>query len=678
MKKLIKIFLSLWIFFFGFSQINASEYIIYSNSADSNKIYRKNANDTTNWTAITISNGIFSSYSPDWQYIIYTKPSDSNKIYRKNANDTSDWTAITSVGWLNSIYSPDWQYIIYSNSADSNKIYRKNANDTTNWAAITSVGWWYYWGLRYSPDWQYIVYAWSDLKIYRKNANDTTNWTAITSVIVRWYSSISYSPDWQYIIYFNDSDWSKIYRKNANDTTNWTAITSVGWYYYWWTDFSILETCTDWIQNQDETWIDVWWVCWENTFTYTWTGAAEWTTCNTKQYYNTDSVTWYNDFWLMTPTAWALAWNVEWWLGWEDSENNWLDKDIFRWIYFGDWSYVPHEVMQYQSSNVANVEYLEDRITALSAVDPRIRIIRKRNWELSQFNIMQVSWSWTYTDWSTNNWATHATNWYYIWSKAQQSSWFTPCTDDGEVNTCTIIFPTLWTYADLHIWAWFTWVRFWITSSTENKVFCENDSYSCNWRSLAGSFICSWISNNPDWYPPFLEWSCGITAEGYCAPLKTIRNKNAYEDYVYNWSWEIIWIVPSANSSYSNNAIIDDLFSCPNYVDWTDFGSCVIQIFKNWYWLVKNSINSATSESDKSISGNLKKIWSSTWSATFWIDETPSWDFAAEIFRKSRNKAFEEDQPFTQWGRSALYMTFVLIFIMIVLSIWLISHKQKE
>ncbi len=219
MKKIILlllIFLNLWL------SVYASDYIIYTNWNDSNKLYRKNIDDSSNGTGITSNEAFYPSYSPDGNYIIYSNWSDA-PIYRKNANDNSNGTAINSVVSYNAVYSPDWQYIIYANNNDWDKLYRKNANDTWNWTAINSVS---TYAPVYSPDWNYIIYTNQNdwWKLYRKNANDTWNGTAINTVESWWWK---YSPNWQYIVYSNWADWYKLYRKNAGDTWNGTAINNV-------------------------------------------------------------------------------------------------------------------------------------------------------------------------------------------------------------------------------------------------------------------------------------------------------------------------------------------------------------------------------------------------------------------------------------------------------------------
>jgi Tol biopolymer transport system component len=59
---------------------------------------------------------VFAQYSPDGKYIIYTNYSDGGKLYRKNANDTSNGEPITSQKSMSPTFSPDGKYIVYKNA----------------------------------------------------------------------------------------------------------------------------------------------------------------------------------------------------------------------------------------------------------------------------------------------------------------------------------------------------------------------------------------------------------------------------------------------------------------------------------------------------------------------------------------------------------------------------------
>ena len=171
------LFSSLFLFWYIFS-----DYIIYVNNDDWWKLYKKNANDTDDWTPITSVDSFAPVSSPDGEYIVYKNRDSFNmRLYKKNANDTDNWTPITSVdsGWPT--YSPDGEYIVYQNNSEWRSLYKTSPNDTDDWTAIRS---WSSAHPVYSPDGEYIVYRriFGSYELHKKNANDTDDWTAITSV----------------------------------------------------------------------------------------------------------------------------------------------------------------------------------------------------------------------------------------------------------------------------------------------------------------------------------------------------------------------------------------------------------------------------------------------------------------------------------------------------------------
>jgi len=214
------------------SAINAYETLYSEYSPDGTKImyirynnpysylYIKNADDTANGTYTLGSTIDQARFSPDGNYIYYI---DSNKLYKKNADDTNAGSAITTsaVSVREFAVSPDGEFIVYTNISDGNKLYKKNEDDSLNGSAITSTLAYY---PTYSPDGDYIVYSNSSGNLAIKNADDTSNGSAITSVS-SYYPT--YSPDGDYIVYKNGSDSNKLYKKNADDTANGSAITSV-------------------------------------------------------------------------------------------------------------------------------------------------------------------------------------------------------------------------------------------------------------------------------------------------------------------------------------------------------------------------------------------------------------------------------------------------------------------
>jgi hypothetical protein len=399
--KNIKITILISIFFGCILLTNQSSAfdLIYKNNSDW-YLYKKSANDTSNWTAITSVPSNYPAYSPDWNFVVYVNVNDGNKLYKKSVNDTSNWTAITSVGAYYPTFSFDWNDIFYTQTSNI-RIYKKSANDTSNWTAITSVD---SYQISVSPDWNDIVYVnWSNWYLYKKSANDTSNWTAITSVssnypayspdwnfiiyrqqstwatykksandtsnwtaIITWSQHAIYSPDWEYIVYSNQNDGNKLYKKSANDTSNWTAITSFNSLNP--TSYRIFENCLDWILNQDETEIDFGGICgtcsdWiqqtdvtnpEISIDYGWRCTTsqeyrfDWCTQRTIKYYWTGATTVYN--------MWGLS-NYSLFVADVSNESEWL-KVFWLWqskieqYTFDDWTGLNYDLFK-----VYNIQY---------------------------------------------------------------------------------------------------------------------------------------------------------------------------------------------------------------------------------------------------------------------------------------------------------------------------------
>jgi len=202
---------------------NNWQYIYYMNYADWNKIYKKNADDNSNWSAITTiapSNSNWLRISPDWNYLLYCSSVSPYYIMKITLSSPDNWVSINSKGcggWLD--ISPDWNYVLYSDRTTPYYMYKKNFNDTWNWSAITSQA------VNSGPfsinsSQTKILYN-SGLNIYEKNFNDTWNWSLkVSSNAVE----PNYSEDW-YIYYRKVSD-GYIYKKSASDTSAWTVVNS--------------------------------------------------------------------------------------------------------------------------------------------------------------------------------------------------------------------------------------------------------------------------------------------------------------------------------------------------------------------------------------------------------------------------------------------------------------------
>ena len=238
----------------SFSPDNLYIYYLYSGN-----IYKKNANDVSNWSEITTIGGILDfKPSPDNLYIYYLY---SGNIYKKNANDVSNWSAITTIGGITSLdITQNNLYIYYSISSPTYTIYKKNANDVSNWSEITGA--FYPSKIRISPNNLYITY-WSNVSYWLRQL--TIGWT--DRLITSTYSPTTnydhaYSLDWNFIFYINP--WGQdIYKKNANDVSNWSEITSHNWVSGVWIAYtSILFNPT------------VNWSCWTNATAYAYTETA--------------------------------------------------------------------------------------------------------------------------------------------------------------------------------------------------------------------------------------------------------------------------------------------------------------------------------------------------------------------------------------------------------------------
>lgn len=105
-------------------------------------------------------------------------------------------------------------------------------------------------------------------------------------------------------------------------------------------------------------------------------------------------------------------------------------------------------------------------------------------------------------------------------------------------------------------------MRFGYSSGTTNKTECKNAEYSCTWRKIDTSYACQGnytpAADNPDIYA---TGQCGITAEGYCAPVKSLRDATASEVKVLDGSGTYIGRKP--DPAGTTKAVVDAaIFSC--------------------------------------------------------------------------------------------------------------------
>jgi len=197
------------------------KYISYAviTGESSGTIYRKKANGTGK--AVPITQNVFPNcptYSPDSSYLVYTNYNDNGYLYRKNANDSSDGSAINNISSLDPSYSPDGEHLIYLAYVNGEDVlYKKDSGNKSRGEQIASPEAFY---PKYTPDGRYIIYVNTEdgWKLYRKDANDNSDGGAINSLESR-FPSIS--PDGKNIAYENNGN---IYIKKFNDKSNGKRI----------------------------------------------------------------------------------------------------------------------------------------------------------------------------------------------------------------------------------------------------------------------------------------------------------------------------------------------------------------------------------------------------------------------------------------------------------------------
>lgn len=714
MKKIL-LFIVL-LFWFWISQSFA--WVVYTNSSN---LYLKTSTWTDNWTAITSSWGSRGSLSPDWTKIVYVH--SSWKLYLKTSTWTDEWTAINTLTTSQApTFSPDGNYIIYA-AWTTRKLYKKTSDWIDDWSIINSQTVYATSKIEVSPDWLYIYYNSTSGTLYKKNFSDSSNWTLIWNFPARWHTLYwsGYIIYWDWInpCYIKTTTWTDVWIKITNSNcvhvssdkystkflytwtwwyifektstwlSDWTQKNSLANSSYpFYTDSIPLESCSDWIQNQWETGIDVGGPCWLNSFAYsgtffTWSNIQ----CSTKKFNDPNSTfTRFTDFGDMTPTPFgngsgetiggtvSAFFNIYWDIGYDDCTSNCLNKDAFRWIYFNNGSYLPHTVMKFNTSSIANVEYFASRNSVLSDTNSRIRIFRKRNGEYTKFNAIQCSWTWN------NQGCDFATLWNITnWSFIETVSKFDlqPCSVDSEwSNTCTILFNQYWQYTELYIKSWFTGFRFWNSwTGTINKIECKNDSYGCEWVNTGTWFFCSWVTKyDPEIWT--IDWQCGVDINWYCGPIENFRTPWFNEHAILDWSGNVIWIW----QGYTDNVdltkdVVDDIFSCPDYKSWTDTPSCIIQITKNIYLNFKKWINNLL-KGPHSVSTTVQTIWSWSSQREFWTVNNTGANLVDDIYRRSWNKAFDKNETLTAWSRAWLYGSILLILLAVVLLI--VSIKKNK
>lgn len=575
------------------------QYIYYINTSDNSRIYKKNANDTSDWMIINWARASDLSISPDWQYILYAAVDDWYKLYRKNANDNLDWSPINSVQSVVWTYSPDWNYIIYSNASDWYKLYRKNANDTWNWSAINST--WSYSPI-YSPDWQYIIYVdeINSRRIYKKDANDTSNWTPINSwptICRMWDYFIDYTNDWQNIVYCNYNSWYKLYKKNANDTSDWNAINSVN------SDYPSMF-------HPNDSWncynVNIWkWFTWtivqDDLFSTLW---SSWS-------YDIQFWSWTKNTFLISSIAWTEKFSytfkdnwwkeVEYYNDWELCTDNSCIKDSLFWWDFWDYIYSPNA--NFFSNNINTKFYVNTNFD-----------------NVVWFSLSSINENFTYSlywrpDWETSYkylWAFKSYTWNNIWWTAFEQRWELKYYSDFYV-----IIPRQYIWFGRyihHVTLWYWW-EYWDLY----KTVCEyNDwSYTIDWNEATQDEVQSVINEGENkWNNVFDTWSTiwdsDITQdiwnidsdwdwtistwEQVTAPYTIAKNLvNKFIDSLKNvWNllksiqniWNI-WFIENTYASNSASWILNPISEkTKSMLNWTSERDWINNVFNTIQWWV--------------------------------------------------------------------------------------------
>jgi len=248
-----------WVWWFNWVVDSTKTYFFYSYWDGT--IWKRTISGTSNGSQINSQWSTNFVLNSDNSKLYYSWSGDYSIIV-KNTNDTSNWTTLSwSIKWFPRYLSYDGNYIFYSATSDWwYKLYKKNLNDSWTWTLVINdyVGRW-----KMSNNERYFYYInWNQSnKIYVKDLQDW-NTTPGTQLTTFWVNYFDLSLDNLYIFYNNASDWNKMYKKNINDWSTGSAITSV-WVYSIYSSGKEYQvaSCLDWIQNQDETGIDIGGVC---------------------------------------------------------------------------------------------------------------------------------------------------------------------------------------------------------------------------------------------------------------------------------------------------------------------------------------------------------------------------------------------------------------------------------
>jgi len=210
-------------------------------------------------------------------------------------------------------------------------------------------------------------------------------------------------------------------------------------------------------------------------------------------------------------------------------------------------------------------------------------------------------------------------------------------------------------------------VRIGTAGATVKKTSCRNDEYACEFRSYSGSYQCSSVLSLAQ-NGLYAQGQCGLTAEGYCAPQQALRDPNAYEQRVYDENGNYIGRVDDPNAPGTNtSATINNIFSCPFYQSWTDTPLCIKTIVSNVATAISDGLSNASGPT-KGIQGQISKIGSGSGSNSSLtlgdVYSTGGVNLADNVFRGAWHYAFVPGNPFTQYGKVALWGSILLLILL--------------
>lgn len=434
----------------------------------------------------------------------------------------------------------------------------------------------------------YDKYNWEQLNTSLTYQND--RWLAGFSSTNPWYICPSVSLEWYPVVNFenampinNSCTTIPNFSNLGTLTTGTPTIPNQAWIYsvspwnctYDCTDWysgtwcsippTPTATCSDGIQNQDETGIDIWGVCWFPTVNTSVSGAV----CTTERYPIYSSVSWYSDFWNLannqtgtlnrndgTPYIFVHSYS---------SDQTSDDIVIFNNHWTG--SSIPSGSIKYPWTETA-------RLNISNNGDSFIGFTIQRQNGYSNFNVV--------------NFYNTSSNFAGIWGR-----WYIQKDNTGYSIDEWPIYSTGWV-ASLFIKNWInpiTWIvnmpvsgfsgmRIWYAPLT-SKTSCSTTYNKCQWSNYAGNLTCEW-QTGIDW---LTTWACGIAGSGSiywsgaCVPL--VDSSGAIQNVI-----PLGKITTKINPDGTTSIVV----IAEGYDDWSNVFSCEINSTDSWYTTIGNYI----------------------------------------------------------------------------------------